>query len=92
MFVGGIYLRLWLIGSLGPIYEGPVSAGGWTVPDQDISERHSDPRPSDCELNANVFHSLLRKPRPPSANHARWRLCLCWIRDLAKHLHHRSGV
>ena len=40
---------------LGPIYAGPVSAAGWTVPDQDISERYCNTRVgSDCELNANV--------------------------------------
>ena len=26
--------------SPGPIYSGPVSAAGWTVPDQDISEQY----------------------------------------------------
>ena len=77
---------------LGPIYEGPVSAAGWTVPDQDISERCRNARPSDHELNANLFHSLLRKPRLPSTDHRRWGLCLCWIRNLAKHLYYRSGV
>lgn len=38
---------------LGPIYAGPVSAAGWTVPDQDISEEYCDTRTSDCKLNSN---------------------------------------
>ena len=44
----------WCLLNLGPIYAGPVSAAGWTVPDQDISERHSSTRPSDCKLNVNL--------------------------------------
>lgn len=40
--------------SLGPIYAGPVSAAGWTVPDQDISERCYSTRSSECRLNANL--------------------------------------
>jgi len=40
---------------LGPIYAGPVSVAGWTVPDQDIGERRCNARASGCKLNANPF-------------------------------------